>query len=67
MYNPATQVQVPTDGNLGSYLKKIKIGCRGFPYHISFQKKDPFYPERRMRQDLSEGESNHTGKTRSHL
>jgi hypothetical protein len=39
MYNPATQVQVPTDANLGSYFQKTKNRCRGFPYCISFKKK----------------------------
>jgi hypothetical protein len=38
MYNPATQVQVSTDANLGSYFQE-KNRCRGFPYRISFQKK----------------------------
>jgi hypothetical protein len=39
MYNPATQVQVPTDVDLGSYYFIKQNGCRGFPYHIPFKKK----------------------------
>jgi hypothetical protein len=27
MYNPATQVHVPTDANLGSYYKKNTVGA----------------------------------------
>jgi hypothetical protein len=40
MYNPATQVQVSTDANLGSYFQKKQNRYRGFPYRISFQKKE---------------------------
>jgi hypothetical protein len=39
MYNSATQFQVLTDSNLGSYYLKIKSSRRGFPYSISFKEK----------------------------
>jgi hypothetical protein len=37
MYNPATQVQVPTDAELGSYY--LKKHWRGFPYRVFLSKK----------------------------
>ena len=37
MYNPATQVQVPRDADLGSYYLK-KNRCRGFHYRIPLKK-----------------------------
>jgi hypothetical protein len=37
MYNPTTQVQVPMDGDLGSYYEKKH--CRGLPCHFPFNKK----------------------------
>jgi hypothetical protein len=38
MYNPATQVQVPTDANLGSYFQKTKIAIGAFPTTFPFKK-----------------------------
>jgi hypothetical protein len=39
MYNPATQVQVPTDLNLGSYFQKIKSAIGASPTAFPFKKK----------------------------
>jgi hypothetical protein len=39
MYNPATQVQVPTDANLGSYFQKTKIVVGASPTAFPFKKK----------------------------
>jgi hypothetical protein len=39
MYNPATQVQVPTDVNLGSYFQKTKIAVGASPTAFPFKKK----------------------------
>jgi hypothetical protein len=39
MYNPATQVQVPTDTNLGSYFQKTKITVGASPTAFPFKKK----------------------------
>jgi hypothetical protein len=38
MYNPAIQVQVPIDMNLGSYFQKTKIAVGAFPTAFSFKK-----------------------------
>jgi hypothetical protein len=38
MYNPATQVQVPTDANLGSYFQKTKIAVGASPTAFPFKK-----------------------------
>jgi hypothetical protein len=40
MYNPATQVQVPTDANLGSYFQKTKIAVGASPTAFPFKKKN---------------------------
>jgi hypothetical protein len=42
MYNPATQVQVPIDANLGSYFKKTKITVGAFPTAFPFKKKHKY-------------------------
>jgi hypothetical protein len=42
MYNPATQVQVPTDVNLGSYFQKIKLAVGASPTAFPFKKNYPF-------------------------
>jgi hypothetical protein len=39
MYNPATQVQVSTDANLGSYFQKNKIAVGASPTAFPFKKK----------------------------
>jgi hypothetical protein len=39
MYNPATQVQVPIDVNLGSYFQKTKIVVGASPTAFPFKKK----------------------------
>jgi hypothetical protein len=39
MYNPATQVQVSTDANLGSYFQKNKIAVGTSPTAFPFKKK----------------------------
>jgi hypothetical protein len=39
MYNPATQVQVPTDTNLGSYFQKIKSAVGASPTAFSLKKR----------------------------
>jgi hypothetical protein len=39
MYNPATQVQVLTDANLGSYFQKTTIIVGASPTAFSFKKK----------------------------
>jgi hypothetical protein len=41
MYNPATQVQVSTDANLGSYFQKNKIAIGAFPTAFPLKKKQP--------------------------
>jgi hypothetical protein len=38
MYNPATQVQVSTDANLGSYFQKNKIAAGASPTAFPFKK-----------------------------
>jgi hypothetical protein len=38
MYNPATQVQVYTDANLGSYFQKNKIAVGASPTAFPFKK-----------------------------
>ena len=38
MYNPAIQVQVLTNADLGSYYFENKNQCRGFPYCIPLKK-----------------------------
>jgi hypothetical protein len=38
MYNPGTQVQVPTDANLGSYFQKTKIAIGASPTAFPFKK-----------------------------
>jgi hypothetical protein len=43
MYNPATQVQVPTDANLGSYFQKTKIVVGASPTAFPFKKKESVY------------------------
>jgi hypothetical protein len=40
MYNPTTQVQVPTNVNLGSYFQKTKIAVGASPTAFPFKKKD---------------------------
>jgi hypothetical protein len=39
MYNPATQVQVSIDTNLGSYFQKKKIAVGASPTAFPFKKK----------------------------
>jgi hypothetical protein len=40
MYNPATQVQVSIDANLGSYFQKNKIAVGASPTAFPFKKKN---------------------------
>jgi hypothetical protein len=43
MYNLATQVQVSTDMNLGSYFQKNKIAVGASPTAFPFKKNYPFF------------------------
>jgi hypothetical protein len=43
MYNPATQVQVSIEANLGSYFQKNKIVVEASPTAFPFKKKRLVY------------------------
>jgi hypothetical protein len=50
MYNPATQVQVPIDVNLGSYFQKTKMAIGAFPTAFPFKKKSFFWKNSKIKQ-----------------